>query len=55
LQTYAAGRTEPDTAYGSDIYLVDMDLYTQFVCFRLLQDLLAHEYARVPPPMADES
>jgi hypothetical protein len=54
LNNFASGRTQPDTAYGSDIYLVNMDLYTEFVCFRLLQDLLANEFARVPQPEADE-
>ncbi len=43
LHDYATGRTEPQSAYGEDIYLVNMDLYTQFVSFRLLHDLLEAE------------
>ena len=31
LEAYAEGRGEPDSAYGEDIYLVSMDLYTRFV------------------------
>jgi hypothetical protein len=46
LMSYARGRTERDTAYGDDIYLVSMDLYTQFVSYRLLSDLLDAEWNR---------
>jgi hypothetical protein len=49
LETYADARHEPDSAYGQDIYLVDMDLYTRFVCNRLLQDLLDGERVRLAP------
>jgi hypothetical protein len=47
LQRYAAGRDEPQSAYGADIYLVRMELYTQFVCHRLIGDLLASEQSRI--------
>ena len=47
LDAYARGRAEPDSAYGQEIYLVRMDLYTQFVCHRLLGELLAQERARL--------
>jgi hypothetical protein len=47
LEAYAAGRSEPESAYGDDIYLVSMDLYTKFACHRLLHDLLANERARL--------
>ena len=47
IADYAKGRTTPESAYGNDIYLVSMDLYTQFVSFRLLNDLLLAERARV--------
>jgi len=43
LDDYAAGRTEPASAYGNRIYLVNMELYTQFVAYRLLHDLLRSE------------
>lgn len=49
LDQYAAGRTEPNSAYGKRIYLVNMELYTQFVAFRLLHDLLHVERMRLHP------
>ncbi len=49
LKSYAAGRSEPHGAYGQDIYLVSMELYTQFVSYRLIHDLLAFEQARLTP------
>lgn len=49
LKNYAAGRSEPHGAYGQDIYLVSMELYTQFVSYRLIHDLLAFEQARLTP------
>ncbi len=49
LGTYAAGRTEPDAPFGPDIYVMNMKLYTQFVCFRLIHDLLHDEWAREAP------
>ncbi len=47
LQHYAQGRTEPDGPFGRDIYLVSSELYTQFVSYRLIHDLLASEQARL--------
>ena len=55
LKEYARGRTLPDSAYGSDIYLVSMELYTQFVSFRLMHDLLALEHSRLSPDKEPES
>jgi hypothetical protein len=49
LEQYAAGRTEPDGPFGSDIHLMSMELYTQFVSYRLIHDLLAFEQARQMP------
>jgi hypothetical protein len=46
LREYAAGRSEPRSAYGADIYLVSMDLYTQFVGHRLVRGLLDQEQLR---------
>ncbi|MHC4082329.1 MAG: hypothetical protein ACYTGY_05415 [Planctomycetota bacterium] len=40
LEAFASGRTEPDEPFGADVYLVDMELYTQFVSYRLIHDLL---------------
>lgn len=50
LNEYAVGRTQPGAAYGSNVYLVNMELYTQFVAYRLLHDLLDTERARLNPP-----
>lgn len=47
LDQYATGRAMPETAYGSRIYLVRMDMYTKFVSHRLLGDLLEAEYCRL--------
>jgi hypothetical protein len=47
LGEYAAGRTPPTSAYGRDLYLVSMDMYTQFVSFRLIHELLATEGSRL--------
>lgn len=49
LQHYASGRSVPDSAFGSDIYLVRMDLYMQFASYRLLGDLLNSEQIRLSP------
>jgi hypothetical protein len=49
LAEFAANRSQPDSAYGPDIYLVSMDLYTQFVSYRLMRDLLEAEQARIGP------
>jgi hypothetical protein len=49
LKAFAAGRTPLDSAYGADLHLVSMELYTQFVSHRLLHDLLASEQARLQP------
>jgi hypothetical protein len=47
LQSYTHGRTRLDSAYGPDLYLVDMDLYTQFVAYRLVEKLLINEHSRL--------
>ena len=52
LEQFAEGRTLPDGAFGTEVYLVDMQLYTQFVSFRLLHDLLADEWAQRQPVLA---
>ena len=54
VEQFAAGRTLPDGAYGKDVFLVNMQLYTQFVSFRLLHDLLADERAQRQPVYASQ-
>ncbi len=54
LESFAKGRTEPGSAYGPDIYLVSMELYTQFVSYRLIHDLLAWEQVRQKPLASPE-
>lgn len=49
LDEYAAGRNEPGSAFGKRIYLASMEMYTQFVAYRLLHDLLSAERARLQP------
>jgi hypothetical protein len=49
IEEYAAGRTEPSSAFGARIYLAKMELYTQFVAYRLLHDLLERERIRLTP------
>lgn len=46
-ESYARTRVDPDSAYGTDIYLVSMELYTKFVSYRLLRDLIRHEQGRM--------
>jgi len=47
IDEYAIGRTPKDSAYGAEIFLVRMELYTKFVSYRLIGQLLSAEYARV--------
>jgi hypothetical protein len=49
LDAFATGRTEPDEPFGADVYLMDMELYTQFVSYRLIHDLLVFEQRRLTP------
>jgi hypothetical protein len=46
LRHYAETRHDPSEPYGPDIYLVSMDLFTQFVSHRLLRDLLRRQQLR---------
>lgn len=55
LNSFAGGRSQPQSAYGEDAYLVSMDLYTQFVAYRLILSLLSAEQARLMPVSADAS
>ncbi len=54
LHQYAASRSAPESPYGQDIYLVRMDLYTQFVSHRLIRDLLVSERFRLQPMVANQ-
>ena len=47
LERYAQGRTRLNSAYGPDLHLVDMDLYTQFVAYQLVEKLLRDEQNRL--------
>lgn len=49
LRQYAAGRTEPDSSFGTDVYLMNIELYTQFVSYWLIHDLLNVERSRLTP------
>lgn len=47
IDEYAVGRTPIDSAFGAEVYLVRMELYTKFVSYRLIGDLLASERFRM--------
>ena len=49
LRTFAAGRTVPDSPFGTEVYLMDIELYTQFVSYWLIHDLLAFERSGLSP------
>jgi hypothetical protein len=47
VEAFAASRHEKDSAYGTEVYLVSMDLFTQFVSHRLVRDLFHQERSRL--------
>ena len=47
LQSFAAGRHEPDTALGWKRYLASMDLYTEFAAWHAVGRLLDGEWLRL--------
>jgi len=51
VQAYAVGRSDPRSAMGWQVYFKSMKRYTEFVCYRVLQRLLAQEQARLAPPV----
>ena len=55
LEAFATGRIEPDEPFGADVYLMDMELYTQFVSYRLIRDLLGFEQRRLTPVEDEEA
>ncbi|MCZ6834626.1 MAG: hypothetical protein O7G85_02530 [Planctomycetota bacterium] len=54
LEQYTTGRTEPDSAFGDEAYLVSMELFTEFVSYRLIHDLLEFEQHRIQPSETQE-
>ena len=54
LLEYGRGRSEPDSAYGPEIYAVEMDRYVRFVSHLILTELLRKEHDRLhEQPMND--
>ncbi|MCH7797532.1 MAG: hypothetical protein IID28_03680 [Planctomycetes bacterium] len=49
LRKFAEGRTVPDSPFGTEVYLMDIELYTQFVSYWLIRDLLAFERSGLSP------
>lgn len=47
VKQYAESRHISTGAYGTSIYLVSMDLYTEFVAHRLINELLSNEKKRL--------
>ncbi|MGH9817836.1 MAG: hypothetical protein ACRD6I_17325 [Candidatus Acidiferrales bacterium] len=47
IDEYAIGRTPKDSAYGAEIFLVRKELYTKFVSYRRIGQLLSAQHARV--------
>lgn len=48
LRTYAAGRTEYDSALQEKKFLVNADLYMRFVCHAMVRRLMEVESSRAP-------
>ena len=55
LEVYAASRHVPDSAYGPEVYLVSLDLFTQFAAHRLLHELLWQERMRAASATAENN
>ena len=53
LENYALTRSD-GTAYGSDVYLVSMDLFTKFVSHQLIRNLLQDERFRLTRMVASQ-
>ena len=47
LERFSRTRVEKDAAFGQDIYLVRMELYTQFVSYQLIASLMESERRRL--------
>ncbi|MFA7235346.1 MAG: hypothetical protein WC058_00660 [Phycisphaeraceae bacterium] len=50
LQRYSVGRVPLESPAGWRSYLINMDLYAEFVSFELTKNLLLAETARIAPP-----
>ena len=49
-RAYAVGRNDTRSALGWQVYVKSMKRYTEFVCYRVLQQLLQQEQSRLAPP-----
>lgn len=47
VKSYAEGRSDPDSALGWKRYLASMDLFTEFAAWRMVEELVEREWARV--------
>lgn len=54
LRRYAAGRAEPDSAFGEQIYLVSMDRFARFASYQLVAELLRVEQERHTVVLAEQ-
>ncbi len=55
MKAYAVGRNDPRSALGWQLYVKSMKRYTEFVCYRVMDRLLAHERARLAPPTGHDN
>jgi len=51
LERYATGRSDPDSALGTRVYELRLDLFTSFGAYVLVRDLLEQEAARLEIPL----
>ncbi|MBI1304284.1 MAG: hypothetical protein GC172_10945 [Phycisphaera sp.] len=51
LERYATGRSDPDSALGTRVYELRLDLFTGFAAYVLVRDLLEQEAARLEVPL----
>ena len=51
LERYATGRSDPDSAIGTRVYELRLDLFTGFAAYVLVRDLLEQEAARLEVPL----
>lgn len=55
LKRFAAGRNEPDSAYGWRVYVVSMDRYAEFAAWAAVGRLIDHEWLRLATPRVAEA
>jgi len=51
LERYATGRSDPDSALGTRVYELRLDLFMSFGAYVLIRDLLEQEAARLEVPL----